>query len=275
MDLDWYPIAPDLMKATGAFASLQNFPRAAELKPVPLRAEKQPLNKWDEWYHGHSSRVTFKLGVGGVFNAGVDAEGHTISYQATWFEDEELDGGPHGGLLHGTRWGAGIRLLIRISTMEASAELDLSSLAAQSQLGRVQATFTVEVFGVKDPSVVKLLPGPGRLDLSVIENFRMAATHIKLLKDGDALYSVPFEVLAPPAFFQTPIYDALSLMFAASRIEKGVSYSDAIADAYGRMAAKVSPLKVHELYQRWGAPLDGSPPSRALRTKAANFLDVY
>jgi|GEM_PF-838224 len=276
--LDWYPVRPDLYSSgpsKGAFIALSNFPNGGALKPLPLANGQKHFNHWDDRHQSHSLRVALELATGGVFDTAASGETKSLTYNFVWHELRTIEKDPVGGLIWGTRWGAGIRVHLRTKTLATNAKLTLGAVAAQVELGEADSRFEVETFGITDQSFIAELPGPGRLDQAAADTLTKLGDklHDYTVKQRKAkLVPRPYELLAPPDFFQIPVYNALSFVFAAAQMKKGVSYDQAL-----KTAAKfdnVSPLKVHRLYAKWGAPLNGDAPSKAIVERAAKFLDV-
>ncbi|HOX57896.1 MAG TPA: hypothetical protein PLC99_13495 [Verrucomicrobiota bacterium] len=274
-ELAWYPVAPDLTP-NGAFVSLAGFPNAEKLKPVPLREDMKPFNKWRDEADNTSMRVAASLGVAGFGSLETDVDHQQYIFNYVAFEEHSLAGTeaePVGGLVWGTKWGAGLRVKLRILTTTSHASLGLPQIATQIELGSLQASFEAETFGIPDPRLAAGLPGPGRLGKAALKDLLKVADRIK--KDADNnntgdWSALPFRVQLPRSAFEDRVYEALSTSFAAHQIKRGVSYANAVEAARKRRHG--SWLAVHQLYQRLGIKLDDSPVPDGKRSFADPYL---
>ncbi len=259
----WIPIDVNL-DDDGAFAALSHLPRAAELKPKPLAPDQEPFGTW--WANGStlSVSVASRLGLSGIVDRSSSFNSTTITYDVALYS-EALDSQGNGDIIYGTRWGAGLRARITVRDYQSKTTMSLSSVAAAASLGLVDASYQIEGIGISDPSLLKLLPDPGRFDEKshgqLMDAVKQVETSILATKQG--LTAMPFMIyVANAAFVQEPVDRARSFLFGA----RALAEKNPLRGALARADQSVDAVAVRTVYQKWadGTPEDHGPPQAAI-----------
>jgi hypothetical protein len=273
-ELGWFPINTD-RAANGALVSLASFPNGSQLLPIPLFPGQRHFNRFEDESDTTSLQVAASLGVGSIGDLKTGADITQFIYHYLWYEEVSLVGSntpPVGGILWGTKWGAGLRITVRVQTSQSQLNLTLAELGTRVELGTLSASFETETFGIAAGSYIAKLPRPGRLDNATVKVLLSAADEIK--NAGAAIKAtwtpLPFRVQLPRSVFSNQVYGALSTAFAARQIRNGTSYAQAVAKAKAHPHA--SWLAVHHLYESLALSLDDKAVPEAQRHVADLYL---
>jgi hypothetical protein len=270
---DWIPIASTLDQ-NGAFAALANLPNAAALKPVPLAAGRTPFEAFSENEMVLDFSMAMQLGVAAAFDASAAFKTRTISHEVAVFSEQDTTT-PAGGLILGTTWGASIRTRIDVTNFDSKVSLSLGAVAAAASIGLVSASYTIEGIGIADPSILAMLPGPGRFDegtrKKIFEAINMVKNDFLLPKKG--ISSVPFRILVsnPSLHFASPLARARAQLFAMRQLRDGLTENAALSRA-GTLS--LNKAAVTAAYREWaGIQSPATAPSGAVRKRAETWLE--
>lgn len=229
----WQSISPTLTP-DGAFAALADLPHAAELKPAPLAANQKHFENAQAFLCFAQMSTAMQLGVAGMVDLATAYKSWTLTYDAVLFTETQASP-PLGGLVFGTRWGAGFRLNIHMWDVTSKLDLSLPWVAAGVELGLLRTSFEIEGIGFSDRNLFKLLPGPGRFDFDAYKRVLDATEAIKayLGSNTDNLTPLPLQVLIGAPQLPSPIANARAILYAAKMIERHVPFSEAWSAASG------------------------------------------
>ena len=269
---EWLPIGPEL-NPSGEFSALSRLPNGADLKPVPLEGEA-PFGTWLEKGTQLSFSVASQLGITGVANASTSFRSVTFTYDAARYTESGLVNPPLGGLIFGTRWGAGLRAHVYVTEFDAKVDVSLANVAAAASVGLVSASYRVDVFGVKDASLLKDMPSPGRFDQSTYKQLQafIEAVKNKSQQATNQLVSVPFMIAVdnPTRVFAEPTQRARTALFAMRRIAQGVTRDVALKSAQD---LGIDLFFVETIYREWAGTTElDLTPSKSARDEASKWL---
>lgn len=269
MDDVLFPINPALT-ADGAFRALRHLPGGEALKPCRRGEPEAPLGEvqFETGTQKFDLDVAVQLGIGGLgTDVAVGVQSHVIDLArySTTFEPAE---GGDPDLILATRWGAGLRIVIKVRSVGVKAQGSLWGLAAQAEQNSVHATYTLSAFGLSSPRLLTKLPAPGRFDMEVASQLHDIADWVGSEAFlGEDLIPVPFAIRAPHWLFQPALDGAASVAFGMRAIQKGRPFAEAVQEA--KESPALNPLKVRSVYQHLGVQ---SEPDQNARRRAGEWL---
>ena len=268
--MEFYSINPTLT-AEGSFLALANKEQAEELKPVALDAGENPFTGFKVFQRSLNSSVASTLGFSGLFSASADMNSRAVIYEAFLFTDKYAQQ-PLGGLIFATRWGAGLRLVLKVTDIKGAGSLGIGAVAAKVELGQAAAQFEIEGIGISDPKILGALPGPGDFDYTNYQKILSATDKVKsfMAKNQEDLTPRPFQVglVQPPE--RDLIERSRSVVYAVRRIAKRVTMSEALDTAIG---SEFDANTIRSVYEYFDVEAN-SKPSYDERDKARDWLDA-
>lgn len=146
-----------------------------------------------------SVSLAAKLGLSAIFNGSVSANDKGFCFDAMTYTDQYTETQVGGGIA-GTRYGVGLRVLLRVRDLSVDASLNMGMVGAAVALGRAQATYEIKGLGL-GPGILPLILG----DLPVLGDFtyetylKLNSTVVKKVADyikanKDTLTAVPVSV---------------------------------------------------------------------------------
>ncbi len=145
--MNFIPIDPTLT-ANGAFASLLHTYGEQDSKPVPLTETDSVFHNFRVLSDSISSSVAAKLGVGSIFNSSVSAQDQGFFFDAMTFADKYREQSDPSGLVYATRWGVGLRVLLRVYNIRGDASLNFGTIGASVELQQASAQYEIQGFGI-------------------------------------------------------------------------------------------------------------------------------
>lgn len=245
-NLSWFPINPTLTE-TGSFSAFSYEENGTELKPVSLGDGDTQFTSTDVFQNSYSKEAASNLGIGGNSLEG-DYNSRIFSYELMTFSEKTTQS-PIGGKIYGTRWGAGVRLFISISELKSSVSFKFGAIAASAELGLLKAEYRINIIGIKNPAIIKLLPTVGDFDFQTYKKIQDGVDAIKIFMADNptSLLSVPFQVFISDEINKDIFLDSRAIIFAMRNIVQGNSLDVTIKNAnnkYNISAIKSSYAKV-------------------------------
>ncbi|MGB5820728.1 MAG: hypothetical protein WBG90_14680 [Saonia sp.] len=268
-NLNWYPINP-LLKENGSFYALSFEKDAEKLKPIALEKEDNPFAQFRVLQSSLSIQAAADLGIGiGSINGSYKS--FCLSYEAMLFT-EKIATNPIGGKIYGTRWGAGLRVILKVSEIQAQSNFNFGAIAAASELGLAKVEYEINGIGISQPSILKVLPGPGEFNFENYSKILEAADKVrKFMSDNsESLSPQPFQVFLSDEMNKDIFKDSRSVIYAARNVMSRNTLKEATDNARG----KFNPEIITGFYAKMGIYDEISRPSREDRREASDFLDV-
>ncbi|ESU28680.1 hypothetical protein FLJC2902T_12710 [Flavobacterium limnosediminis JC2902] len=268
-NLEWFPINP-LLKENGAFYSLSFEKEADLLKPVALTDADSPFSQAEVFQRSLNLQTAADLGVV-VGNANANFKSFCFSYEAMMFTDKIVSN-PIGGKIYGTRWGAGLRVILNVTDLKTSADFKFGALAASAELGLAKVEYRINTIGFNNPAIFKLLPGPGEFNFDTYTKILDAADKVKkyMSENPDKLTPQPFQVYMSTEVNNDAYVTSRSVIFAA----RCVSNRDTLAEAFSKSNGKYNADLIRGFYAKIGIVDENSKPSREDRREADDYLEA-
>lgn len=267
--LNWFPINP-LRKDDGSFQSLASMKDSSDLKPVPLDKKDDPFAQFKVMQNSLNVQTASDLGVSvGSINA--NFKSFCLSYEAMLFT-EKIVSIPMGGQIYGTRWGAGLRVLLKVSDIETKSSFKFGSVAAAAQLGLAKVEYEITGIGISDPAILKVLPGPGEFNFENYNKIIAAADSVKqyMADNPTKLNPEPFQVFMSDDINKDVFKDSQSVLFAARNVMSRNTLAEALANAKNTFNAEI----ITGFYGKMGIFDSETKPTRDDKQEAQSFLDV-
>jgi len=141
-----YPVQPTVLKS-GALASLTQFLDEAQARPIELEAGDQPFKSFRVSSEQISISVAAKLDVSAVFKGSFSYSDLGLIFDAVAFTDKYLDDNSDKPVIM-TRWGAGMRVALKVTKVEGSLSANFGAVAAATELNRAQASYEILGLGL-------------------------------------------------------------------------------------------------------------------------------
>jgi len=267
--LAWFPINPTLTR-DGQFSAFSFENNASELKPVPLDASADRFSQFKVLQSNLNIQTAAKLGVGvntvsGGYNSVV------FSYEAMLFT-EKVTETPLGGQIYGTRWGAGLRVMLRVTDIKSKFDLNFGAIAASSELGLSRVEYEIHGIGIRNPEILSVLPGPSEFNFSTYKKIIDAVDTVKgyMAQQAKDLTPQPFQVFLREDVNQDVFTETRAILFAAKQITQRKSLAEALetADAgYNRNT-------IRAVYARFNIFEDSLVPTREQKKQAEEFVKI-
>jgi hypothetical protein len=218
---DWYPISPRLTKE-GAFEAFSDLENGKEMKPVPLAANQRQFSDFKVHFTSVRLDTASRLGIASIVDITSSSNTLVMTYDAMRYTETSAET-PLGGMIYGTRWGAGFRVMVTIWDLESKLEVQPGIIAAGVELGMVNASFEIVGFGIANGDIFKDLPGPGRFDRNNYSRLSKAADTINgyLQKNVDSLRPQPLQVFMSAPRVQSPLASSQAALYAARQLAAG------------------------------------------------------
>ncbi|WP_422083494.1 hypothetical protein [Ulvibacterium sp.] len=268
-NLNWFPINP-LLKDNGTFYALSFEENAEKLKPVALSKDDNPFAQFNVIQNTINIETAAELGVG-IGSISGSYKSFILSYEAMLYT-EKIVTTPVGGKIYGTRWGAGLRVVLKVSDIQSNASFNFGAIAASAELGLAKVEYEINGIGISSPNILKVLPGPGEFNFENYSKIIEAAEKVKkyMADNSDKLTPEPFQVFMSDEINKDVFKDSRSVIYAARNIMSRNTLGDALGNARG----KFNPEIITGFYAKMGIFDYNARPSREDRREASDFLDA-
>jgi hypothetical protein len=184
MDIPIDPYSTEIPKDVMTFStkslavrSITEMPSSKSLKSLvqatsPIVASPV-LDRWDVQTHKYEKEIAVKIGfLAGLFSGSGSKVSAGVVHEAKRYRIEKSENG------RTVEIGVSVRLSVATTAVKGSFELSIPNLAAQAQLGMLQARIGISVVGFVGP-VGDLLPAPEDLKVENFSAFTNAAKAIQ------------------------------------------------------------------------------------------------
>jgi hypothetical protein len=270
----WIAISPNLTPAPNeAFAALSHLPRASELKPKQLDKGQEHFEQDRVCESLLTISAAARLGVAGIVDLSSSYHSTTLIHDHTLFSEVQ-DAKPEGGLILGTRWGAGLRIKVTVHEAQIDGAVNMAAIAAKASLGKIDASFEIQGLGFCDRAIFQHLPPPGKFDQNTLRLIDGCKKKISedFLKTKKGLTPLPFMIrVVNPAFFDHPVNRARSFLHGL----RGIAYENTLSVALERADRTIDPIAVRSTYELLAQEAaDNGPLSKQGIEVARRWLDA-
>jgi hypothetical protein len=232
--LEFVPVRP-LRTEDGALAALISSFGKEGAMPVELSDPRKALRNFEVINDAVSLSAAATLGLGAFFKGSGSAKDQGFYLDAMSFTDEYSERPMPDQSIIATRWGVGIRVLLRASEITADVSLNFGLVGAAVELGKARAHYEISGIGIGSDGLVAVLEEMPLLGNFSYETYlKLNGTVGKKLADllkaqKDQLEPQPVAVaLAKPL---DPIATARTVYYAMVSIANRRSLHDALSHA--------------------------------------------
>jgi len=268
-NLAWYPISPTLTDK-GAFSAFAYDENGKELKPIPLDAGADPFSQFRVLQSSFNIQVAANLGVGvgsisGNYNAFV------LSYEAMIFTEKIVEA-PVGGKIYGTRWGAGLRVILKVSEIKSNVNFSFGAIAASTELGLARVEYEINGIGINKPDILAVLPGPGDFNFSNYKKILDAVDTVKtyMAEHSAELQPKPFQVFITDDNNKDIFTDSRAIIYAMRNVVSRNTLKTAIANSQN----KFNTSTIKAVYAKFQILDENTEPTREQKRQAEDFLNT-
>lgn len=268
-NLNWYPISPTITEK-GNFSAFSFEENSSEIKPVPLELSDDPFSQFRVLQNSFNTQIASKLGVGVGSLAG-NYDSFVLAYEAMLFTEKTVES-PIGGKIYGTRWGAGLRVNLKISELKSAVNFNMGAIAASSELGLSKVEYEINGIGISKPDILSALPDPGDFDFATYQKILDAAKVVKTYMSDhkDELKPKPFQVFLSDDINEDIFTNSRAVLFSIRNIVNRNSLKTAIQNSQNKF--NVSTIK--SVYARYQILDENQEPTKEQKRKAEDFLNL-
>lgn len=214
-----YPVQPALLES-GALVSLTQFLDEGESRPVMLEGDDQPFKSFRISSEQISLSVASKLDVSAVFKGSFKYSDIGLVFDAVAFTDKYLTDGSDKPVVM-TRWGAGMRVALKVTNIEGSLSANFGAVAAAAELNRARANYEILGLGLGLEALAEVLdnlPPLGEFGLEAYSKLTQgvyASLKNYITNHQAEITAVPIAVGLREALETDPLVQARSVYLAA------------------------------------------------------------
>lgn len=268
-NLLWYPINPTLTDR-GAFSALAYDENGKDLKPIPLDPGTDPFSQFRVLQSSFNIQVAANLGIG-VGSVGGNYNAFILSYEAMVFTEKIVEA-PIGGKIYGTRWGAGLRVILKVSEIKSNVNFNFGAIAASTELGLAKVEYEINGIGINKPDILAVLPGPGDFNFTNYKKILDAVDAVKtyMSQHTTDLQPKPFQVFVTDDSNKDIFADTRGILYAMRNIVSRNSLKTAISNSQNKYS--ISTIK--SAYAKFQIFDEGQEPTRDQKKMAEDFLNT-
>lgn len=268
-NLMWFPIDPTLTER-GGFATFSRDRLADELKPIVLDPGIPPFSQFKVMQTSCNLQTAASLGIG-VGSASGSYNSFILNYEAMLFNEKIVEN-PVGGKIYGTRWGAGLRVSLKVKDIQSNIKIGFGAIAANTELGLATVEYEISGIGINSAEIIKVLPDPGDFNFDSYKKILDAVGEVKkfMAEHSDKLVPKPFQVFISDEI-NTDIYsETRSVLYAARNISDRNSLKSAMQNAGNKYIISV----IKDVYAKYRIFDENQEPSKDQKRLAEEFLDI-
>jgi len=272
--MEFLPISFQLTK-NGEFAAL--LPRLGEnsSRAVPLKDKNRAFSNFKVVSDALSIELAGKLGVGSIFTGAISSRDRGFFFDAMTFTDEYSEQSMGGTGVIATRWGVGIRVVLRVTERIVNASLNFGLVGAAVELQQASARYEIIGIGIGIEGlqiVLEELPALGdfryetyqKLNSNIVKKL---ADHIK--NNQATLVPQPVAVIINPPL--NPLENSRAIYFAMRAIAGRQKLGEALSKANPTLDRDV----IRSVYTQIAGIDDvGVQPSKEAEKDAETWLKI-
>ena len=160
-----------------AFA--QNQPEDSEYKPHPVPENWAQAGKVLEAENFEiSANYSSEVKIGAMLNASSKFNTYTLGRRIVHYLDTADNPHPNSKVIE-TRYGIGIRVIMRISDVEFGTDVSFGSIGAIAELSLGNVEYEISGIGINDNDLIKLLPVPQSINQSTFNDINQTIEDLK------------------------------------------------------------------------------------------------
>lgn len=268
-NLAWYPISPNLTDK-GAFSAFAYDENGKEIKPIPLDPGADPFSQFKVLQNSFNVQVASNLGVG-VGSISGNYNSFVLSYEAMVFTEKIVET-PIGDKIYGTRWGAGLRVILKVSEIKSNVNFNFGAIAASSELGLARVEYEINGIGINKPDILAVLPGPGDFNFSNYKKILDAVDTVKnyMSQKPNELVPKPFQVFITDENNKDIFTDSRAIIYGMRNVVSRNTLKTAILNSKN----KFNTSTIKAVYSKFQILDENFEPTREQKRQAEDFLNT-
>ncbi|WP_194976384.1 hypothetical protein [Aquiflexum lacus] len=268
-NLAWFPIDPTLNEK-GAFSAFTFEENSSEIKPVPLNTGENPFSQFRVLQDSYNIQTAASLGFG-VGSINGDYNSFVLSYEAMIFSEKMVEI-PIGGKIYGTRWGAGLRVILKVSEIKSSLNLNFGAMAANAELGLAKVSYEINGIGINKPDILAVLPGPSNFNYQNYQKILDASETVKeyMSSNSQELVAKPFQIFIRDDQSKDIFTDSRAILYGMRSIVSRNTLKTAIQNSQNKY--NISTIKA--VYSKFNILDENLQPTREQKREAEDFLNT-
>ncbi len=215
-----------------------------------------------------SDKPNLGVGVGSISG---NLNAFVLSYEAMVFTEKIVEA-PIGGKIYGTRWGAGLRVILKVLDIKSNINFSFGAIAASTELGLARVEYEINGIGINKPDILAVLPGPGDFNFT---NYKIILDAIDTVKtymanNSNELVPKPFQVFISDDINKDLFSDSRAILYATRNIVSRNTLKAAIDNSKNRYNESI----IKAVYARYQILDENSEPTKDQKRKAEDFLSV-
>lgn len=231
-----YPVNPSVLQ-DGTLLSLRRFLDREKSVPVALEEGDDPFTSFKISQSQVSLKAAANLDVSTVFKGNFEFSDIGLVFDAIAYTDKYLSEDSDDMPVIMTRWGAGLRVAIKVTDIKSNIDASFASIAASSQLNNAKASYEIIGMGLGIGALTEVLDDLPPLGDFGLDAYAKLTTGVygalkKYLERNQAeLTPVPVAVGLHGAISTDPLEDARDIYLAMYQRNRGKDI-DYVIDRY-------------------------------------------
>lgn len=260
--------------SSGALAAL--VPQLGEeaAKPVELESETPQFSHFEIVSDALSSSAATTLDVGSSFGASLTATDKLFFFDAMAFTERFEQQESPEKVISATRWGVGLRVLLRVSDITTNVSLNFALVGAAVALNQAHAQYRISGIGIGVDGldiVMKHLPAVGDFTSETYVKLNQAVEELSkyIQKNKSNLKPQPVAVALRKSI--EPLKNARSIYYAMRYIASRRPLKDALSDTKGDFDSDI----IRNVYRQFAQiDSDTKQPVKEAEQKAEKWLKI-
>lgn len=220
---------------SGALATLVRKLGEEEAQPILLTDPQSALSNFRVLSDYISVSAGATLGVGSIFTGAIDGKEQGFYYDAMTYTDQYREQQQPDSSIQATRWGVGIRVLLRVSDISTDVELNFGIVGAAVELQQARARYEIIGIGIGQAGLNIVLDELSGLGSFTFDTYtKLNGGVIKRLSeymDANASSLRPQAVAVALAKPVDPLGEAQSIYYAMWYISRGWTLQRVVTQA--------------------------------------------
>ena len=260
--------------SSGAIAAL--VPQLGEeaAKPVELESETPEFSHFEIVSDALSSSAATTLDVGSSFGASLTATDKLFFFDAMAYTQRFEQQESHDKVISATRWGVGLRVLLRVSDIKTNISLNFALVGAAVALNQAHAQYRISGIGIGVDGldiVMKHLPAVGDFTSETHVKLNQAVEDLSkyIQKNKSNLKPQPVAVALRKSI--DPLMNARSIYYAMRSVASRRSLNEALSRTQGEFDSDI----IRSVYRQFGQSGNNvEHPSKNAEKEAEKWLTI-
>lgn len=232
--MEFIPVNPARTPA-GSFAVFAEHPVLRNAAPIPLPPNTS-LNNFEISGSTLSSEIAANLGFGPFFKSSAGQKAQAFFYEICLYSNQLAPDPNSGAAIVGTRWGSGLRVIVKVTSRTLDGELSIGAIAAAVHLRQANASYHISAHGLPVAAlgaIAGTLPTLGEFNLDAYKNIGLITDKLQtyLVANAAALVPEPYQIALARPLTGDRLTEARSIVFGIRNVARGRNHEETTAGA--------------------------------------------